>query len=329
MKNWLSIGQFAKRAGVSARTLRVYEEVDLIRSHVRGENGYRYYQLEQLELIHRIVAFKKMGFSLSEIKTLLEADKTLDAETLRVFLSRRLQNVILMEKNLSTQKDLIQNILSSLKQNHLSLRPNERKFIMSHFENIAIVVTGIRDLQLTAEYIRNHLLQAGRRVEIFSWSENFEPPIKKPYILIIPEAFLTSNKVSELRPDLVVIKNLSAFNSGIQESYLKLYRVVGPHMTTVFNADDRISVELAANPEIQKGRMFYFSKNSGLESQIQKIGGVVSDGEEVNIFGLNLSKDKFNVKLKAYKSFDEEVALLASLAAVMDIGLDAKDLRYE
>lgn len=123
-------------------------------------------------------------------------------------------------------------------------------------------------------------------------------------------------------PDVVVIKNLSAFNGDIERSYLNLYSAVGAHMTTIFNADDRISVELAANEEIRKGRIFYFSKNSGLEDQIQKIGGVLSDGEEVKVFGFNLGKAPMSLKLNRALAFDEETALMASIAAVMDVGLD-------
>jgi DNA-binding transcriptional MerR regulator len=43
MKNWLTIGQFSKKIGVSSKALRLYEKIGLITSHTRGENGYRYY----------------------------------------------------------------------------------------------------------------------------------------------------------------------------------------------------------------------------------------------------------------------------------------------
>jgi hypothetical protein len=166
------------------------------------------------------------------------------------------------------------------------------------------------------------LKNAGQIAEVLEWDEEVSLPPKKPYILIVPEALLVSKKIATIMPDVVVIKNLSAFNSDIERSYMNLFSAVGPHMTTIFNADDRISIELAANNEIRKGRIFYFSKNSGLESQIEQIGGVISDGDEVKIFGFNLQKGLTSIKLNRALAFDEETALIASLAAVMDVGLD-------
>ena len=51
-------------------------------------------------------------------------------------------------------------------------------------------------------------------------------------------------------------------------------------------------------------------------------GGVVSDGNDIKIFGFNLSKNQMKFKLNKALALDEETALIASLAAVMDIGLD-------
>lgn len=97
-----------------------------------------------------------------------------------------------------------------------------------------------------------------------------------------------------------------------QNPVIKGLKVPGPYLffhalslalhTTVFNADERISVQLAAKDEIRKGRIFYFSKNSSLEAQIQKIGGV-SDGDEVKIFGFNLSKGSISFKLQRPLAF--------------------------
>lgn len=322
MKNWLSIGKFSKQAGLSVRSLRIYEDLGLIQSHTRGENGYRYYLESQLELALRIKKLKGLGFTLLEVKSLLVADSSMDSNLLREFLQKRLGAIADEQKGLANQKAQIHNILSSLEAATVGLSPNERRYIMSHFEKLSVVVTGVKDLNVTANHIREHLANAGQNADVFVWDESFTLPAKKPYILVIPEALLASEKIGAIMPDVVVIKNLSAFNADIERAYLNLYSAVGPHMTTIFNADDRISIELAANEEIRKGRIFYFSKNSGLEDQIQQIGGVISDGDEVRIFGFNLSKDTMSVKLNRALAFDEETALIASIAAVMDVGLD-------
>jgi DNA-binding transcriptional MerR regulator len=322
MKDWLSIGQIAKQAGVTTRALRVYEEAGLLQSHTRGENGYRYYRHDQLELLERIKQFKTLGFSLSEIKFLIQAD--IDPTKLKNKLALRLQSIAEQERDLSNQKSHIKKILSSLNNTSKGLGPSERRYIMSQFEKLSIVVTGMKDLVLTANYIREHLRRVGQEAIILEWDESTELPETKPYILIIPEKLLSSDKIKTIMPSVVVIKNLSEMNSKIESHYLNLYSAVGPHMTTVFNADDRLSVQLAANNEIRKGRTYYFSKNSGLEDQIQEIGGVVSDGEKMNVF----SKTPMVLKLDKVLGFDEEIALMASLTAVMETGITLSTQRF-
>jgi DNA-binding transcriptional MerR regulator len=67
MKNWNKIGQFSKKVGLSAKALRLYEKMQLIKSHARGENGYRYYHDDQIELALRLNDFKNNTNFLLEI----------------------------------------------------------------------------------------------------------------------------------------------------------------------------------------------------------------------------------------------------------------------
>lgn len=70
----LSIGQLAKRANVSNRTLRYYEELGLIHPIERGENRYRYYHENQLERLANIRMLQDSGFSLKEIVASMTPD---------------------------------------------------------------------------------------------------------------------------------------------------------------------------------------------------------------------------------------------------------------
>ena len=77
--NMFRIGDFSKLAQVSIRALRHYDELNLLApAHVDDLTDYRYYAVEQLPKIHRIVALKEMGFSLQEIQTLTEDSLSLD-----------------------------------------------------------------------------------------------------------------------------------------------------------------------------------------------------------------------------------------------------------
>lgn len=69
MKNY-TIGQVAKIVGLSAKTIRFYEDSGIISSPLRTENGYRSYSLSVLEEIKVIKYARDLGLPLSEIRKL-------------------------------------------------------------------------------------------------------------------------------------------------------------------------------------------------------------------------------------------------------------------
>ena len=76
----LKIGEFAKLGHVSIRMLRHYDKLGLLHpEYVDSDTGYRYYTIDQLQLLHRIQDLQTMGFSLKQIKEIVLID---DAETL-------------------------------------------------------------------------------------------------------------------------------------------------------------------------------------------------------------------------------------------------------
>ncbi|MFA1738202.1 MerR family transcriptional regulator [Lysinibacillus fusiformis] len=69
MKNRFSIGEMAKLHKTTIKTLRYYDEIDLLKPmHTDKNNGYRYYSTEQFEQLNTINYLKELGFSLKEIK---------------------------------------------------------------------------------------------------------------------------------------------------------------------------------------------------------------------------------------------------------------------
>ena len=71
----LKIGEFSKLAQVSVKTLRYYDELGLLRPDwVDRYTGYRYYALQQLPRLNRILALRELGFSLVQIAHLLRED---------------------------------------------------------------------------------------------------------------------------------------------------------------------------------------------------------------------------------------------------------------
>ena len=72
-KTKLKIGEFSRLMQVTVKTLRHYESKGLlIPGEVDEWTGYRYYNLEQMQRLTEIKDLQKLGFSLEEIRDLLE-----------------------------------------------------------------------------------------------------------------------------------------------------------------------------------------------------------------------------------------------------------------
>jgi len=65
------IGEFADLSGVSAKTLRFYDEIGVLRpASVDSRTGYRLYLPQQLEDLASILALKSLGMSLAQVREL-------------------------------------------------------------------------------------------------------------------------------------------------------------------------------------------------------------------------------------------------------------------
>ena len=67
--------KFAKRAGVTSRTLRYYDKIGLLKPSAHTESGYRLYCDEDMVRLQRIIALRYLQFSLPEIQLTLEKDE--------------------------------------------------------------------------------------------------------------------------------------------------------------------------------------------------------------------------------------------------------------
>jgi len=67
----MHIGELAERTGLSLRTIRHYDEVDLLRPSGRTEGGFRLYTERDLERLLLIRRMKPLGFSLEEMRDML------------------------------------------------------------------------------------------------------------------------------------------------------------------------------------------------------------------------------------------------------------------
>jgi len=67
----LFIGEVAKQIGVNPKTIRYYEEINLLSKSKRGENNYRVYSQDAVKRLSFIKKAQSLGFTLREIKEVL------------------------------------------------------------------------------------------------------------------------------------------------------------------------------------------------------------------------------------------------------------------
>ena len=66
------IKEFADQLNIKTDTIRYYEKIGLTKSPDRSLNGYRKYSEPDLHIYQFILRCKKFGFTLKEIKPLLD-----------------------------------------------------------------------------------------------------------------------------------------------------------------------------------------------------------------------------------------------------------------
>ncbi|NNH24274.1 MerR family transcriptional regulator [Pseudokineococcus marinus] len=77
----MQIGRVAEITGLSLHTLRHYDEVDLLRPSARSEGGFRLYTAGDVDRLLVIRRMKPLGFSLEQMRELLEVVDALPSAT--------------------------------------------------------------------------------------------------------------------------------------------------------------------------------------------------------------------------------------------------------
>lgn len=77
----LQIGEVAARTELSIKTIRHYDEVGLVVPSARSTGGFRLYTADDVNRLLAIRRMKPLGFSLDEMRQLLDALDTLESPT--------------------------------------------------------------------------------------------------------------------------------------------------------------------------------------------------------------------------------------------------------
>ncbi|GAA0084958.1 MerR family transcriptional regulator [Clostridium sp. CTA-7] len=124
LKKQFTIGEFSKKAGVTLRTLRYYDKIDLLKPSFHNESGYRLYSKNDFPKLQKILTLKFIGLSLDEIKDVMKEEvKENDFEK-----SLKIQKKIIKEK-INHELNVIQAIDEALKMIDTDKNLNWDKFI--------------------------------------------------------------------------------------------------------------------------------------------------------------------------------------------------------
>lgn len=84
----VDIGEAARRVGVSAAALRMYEKRGLLPEALRSANGYRQYAEEHLRRARLVRRARRMGLSLAQIAQAMGSERTCLQRLLRAHVER-------------------------------------------------------------------------------------------------------------------------------------------------------------------------------------------------------------------------------------------------
>lgn len=117
-----TVGQVSDDLGLTVRTLHHYDEIGLVSPSERSPAGYRLYADADLERLQHVVVYRRLGFTLEEIKALLDAS----GPDVRTHLERQREAVI---SRLGEQHQLVDAIDRALEKDMtgMQLTPQEQR----------------------------------------------------------------------------------------------------------------------------------------------------------------------------------------------------------
>ena len=108
----LTIGQMARCYGLTTKTLRHYDSIGLFSPALTGaENGYRYYQPTQIEMLGHIVRLRQLGLPLERIRQLATQGQLAETAPLREALATHAGQ---LQASISEQQQLLAQLHSYL-----------------------------------------------------------------------------------------------------------------------------------------------------------------------------------------------------------------------
>jgi DNA-binding transcriptional MerR regulator len=141
------IGDFARLGQVSSRMLRHYDQLGLLTpKHTDRWTGYRYYTIDQLGQLNRIIALKELGLTLEQIGDLMADDDQVSAERLRGMLTLKRAEIA---RTLQEEQSRLARVEARLRQIELEDQPSPYEVVVKAIP--AMPVASIRQVVPTID----------------------------------------------------------------------------------------------------------------------------------------------------------------------------------
>ena len=159
-------GQFAEIASVSVRTLRYYDKIGLLSPSQYTESGYRLYTSRDLLRLQNILALKFLGFSLEEIRVLLQTGP------------KRLEEVLAQQKAMMAEKrDQLETIIQAIGETERLLHTNRCNW-ESIVKVIQVIQMGQHNAHWIAKYFTPEQLKTMEELNRKAWTEESGQKLK-------------------------------------------------------------------------------------------------------------------------------------------------------
>lgn len=246
----LKIGEFARLGQVTVQTLRYYADLDLLRpGEVDAFTGYRYYRMDQLPTLHRILALKDLGLPLEQVKRLLHDNISPD-EMRRILVLKQDEIRSQVQNNL----DQLERIQMRLQMLEHTVQPSRYEINIKHVDAFPVAsVTGdVPDYREVAPL----WMELGERVR----AGGFE--VKSPYLTLChatePQIRLeVCSPLAETQPDdasglihvlpevntMVFTTHHGSYN-GLIDGFTALWQWINDHSLKISGPDREIYLRM-------------------------------------------------------------------------------------
>lgn len=124
MKRQWKVGELAKMAGITIRTLRFYDQIGLFSPSGYSQSGYRLYTEKDISHLQQILSLKELGLSLEQIKAVMAGDQLSLLDIVSLQMDR-------LKENIRTQQKLLHEL-----ENVSSRMQKNEPFTVENFMNI-------------------------------------------------------------------------------------------------------------------------------------------------------------------------------------------------